>query len=266
MRLLLLSLLFSSATMSACTCGFVQDFCTYASGYFVNSDTAAVVSHAKFLEYRNPEDGAYLFDFVLIEHLFGGTVADTITLWGQDGGNCNGPIRQLTAGDEYLLLHSATQGIFSYYSHTLENFDNPYPIYDFQGCGPAALDISEDMITGPIAPGVSNYIMEEFKADLRDCVDGKLVSTVGGALPAVDFQAWPNPTAGNLNLSFAQPIPADRFDVIDATGRTVSSTSGLAGQQIRNITLKTDDLPSGIYVVRVLLVNGRIGSKRVVVR
>ncbi len=266
MRSILFFLFLASGTLSACTCAFVSDFCTYSSGYFVDSDSAAVIRHVKLLEFRTPELGANLYDFVVIEHLFGGAVADTVTLWGQDGGNCNGPIRQLTVGDEYILLHSTTQGIFSYYEHTLENFENPYPIYDFQGCGPAALNVTDDLISGPIAPGINAFTVEELKAEIADCVTGKLVSTINGELPAVSFRAWPNPTAGALNVSFAQSVTADRLDIIDMTGRIVSTTDGLAAQEIRSIEVNAQDLPSGVYVVRVLLINGRVGSKRIVVR
>jgi hypothetical protein len=224
------------------------------------------VSHTKFIGYRNPEEGAYLFDFVLIEHLYGGTVADTVTLWGQDGGNCNGPIRQLTEGNEYILLHSATQGILSYYDHTLENFSNPYPVYDFQGCGPAAININEGVISGSIAPGISSYTIDEFKVDMEDCIGGQLVGTIGGELPAVDFFAWPNPTAGQLTLDFGQSVTAERLDLLDVTGRVVNTQNIAVGQRSRTFNIDASGLPSGVYVVRILLENGRIGSKRIVIR
>jgi len=83
MRTFLFFLLFSTSTLSACTCAFRNDLCSYAAGYFGNSDTSAVLRYAKLIEFRNPEVGANLYDFVVVEHLFGAVVADTVTLWGE---------------------------------------------------------------------------------------------------------------------------------------------------------------------------------------
>jgi hypothetical protein len=264
--LLFFFLLSSSAALSACSCAFAPDLSTYASWHFNESDTSAVVSHAKFIGYRNPEAGAILFDFVVIENLYGGMVADTVTLWGQDGGNCNGPVREMVDGGEYILLHSATQGIFSYFGHTLENFSNPYPIYDFPGCGPAALEVNGEMITGPVAPGINSYTLAELKANIKDVVSGELVSTINGQGPAVSFAVWPNPTAGRLTLDFSQPVIAERLDLLDITGRVVNCQNVAVGQTSRTFDIDATGLPSGVYLVRILLENGRIGSKRIVIR
>ena len=265
MRFLLFVLLFSCGTLSACSCDFVPNFSNYSSGFFYNSDTAGVIHHVKMIEFRNPEEGAYLYDFVVLEHLYGGMVPDTITLWGQDGGNCNGPIRQMMAEGEYLLLHSAAQSIFSYFGHTLENFENPYPIYDFPGCGPAALKVENGEVVGPLAPNVGGFTIDSVRANIDEIAAGTLVSTADGQLPAVEFNAWPNPTSGALNLSFQSPVPADRFDLIDITGRVVRTSKNAVGQIVRNASLDANDLPAGVYIARVLLTNGRVGSKRIIV-
>ncbi len=265
MRTFLFFLLFSTSTLSACTCAFRNDLCSYAAGYFGNSDTSAVLRYAKLIEFRNPEVGANLYDFVVVEHLFGAVVADTVTLWGGDGGSCNGPHWQLNEGDEYLILHSATMGISSYYQHTLENFSNPYPIYDFPGCGPAALPVAGGNISGPLAPEIENYAVEEFREDITDCVMGNLVSIRNGAVPAIDFAVWPNPSAGPLNVSFRQPVFLERVDLVDVTGRVVRSRTDFSGS-VRSLPVDAGGLATGVYLLRVQLENGRLGSKRIVVR
>jgi len=77
MRTLLFFLLFSTSTLSACTCAFMNDFCSYAASYFGNSDTSAVLRYAKFIEYRNPE--VYSVRWWPIPLLYGGETEEAVT-------------------------------------------------------------------------------------------------------------------------------------------------------------------------------------------
>jgi hypothetical protein len=82
----------------------------------------------------------------------------------------------------------------------------------------------------------------------------------------VSFAVWPNPTAGRLTLDFSQPVIAERLDLLDITGRVVNCQNVAVGQTSRTFDIDATGLPSGVYLVRILLENGRIGSKRIVIR
>lgn len=253
---LTLTFLFVCSTLAyCCTCGFTDSFCAYSSA-LLGDGTQATVTRATFLEYRNPEIGAYLYDFVVREHLYGTMNADTVTLWGQDGGNCNGPVRQMTEGRDYLLVHRSAQSIFSYYSHTLENFDNPYPIFDFQGCGESALEIQGDTVYGAISPGINELSLAELYTDLEDCFkDGLISGTHELNLPGL--RLFPVPATDHLTVRWQRPS-VQTAGVFNTAGQMVVSTRLGGGQT--ELSLPVHQLPAGTYYLR--LSNGTAFTTR----
>lgn len=72
-----------------------------------------------------------------------------------------------------------------------------------------------------------------------------------------EFLIYPNPSIGAISISLPEGVIADRFDVIDLTGRLIES-----GELKDHITLK---VPSGTYMIQLFDGELKIGSKRLVI-
>jgi hypothetical protein len=73
---------------------------------------------------------------------------------------------------------------------------------------------------------------------------------------AMQLVAYPNPGQGSLLL--LAPSAIREVELLDPQGRTVLRAAGGPSQ----VQVRTDGLPSGIYLVRVALSDGRVVSTR----
>lgn len=77
---------------------------------------------------------------------------------------------------------------------------------------------------------------------------------------------YPNPTTGNIFVSFELATAADvQIQVVNVAGQVVL-TQSLSNIQSNKVELATADLPSGMYVVHAILADERISKKLVINR
>lgn len=249
MRYLFLLLLAFPLPSFACSCFWTETFCEYADSYFEWSEGKTAVVRARFLEFRTPDVNGYapLYDFEIMEVIAGELSARRVTLWGQDGGNCNGPVFELTENKEYIVMFPTTEGYISYYPELAEEIDNPYPIFDYPGCGPATLVVNGNSITGEIQPGVNRISKNRLRRTLQDCL-GDVVNPSQFPIPAYDATVYPNPTQHQFTLQFLEPAPLYRVSVYDMLGRLIL-VDQLNGAMTTEHEINVDKLPTGVYLV-----------------
>lgn len=251
MRLLILLFLFMPVMSSACSCFYTESFCEYTENFFEWTEGETVVVRARFKEFRTPDVNGYapLFDFVILEVIAGEMDASIVSLWGQDGGNCNGPIMQLNEGAEYMVMFSSRPGYTSYYGDLATGINNPYPIHDFPGCGPATLPISGTTITGAIAPGISSISVSSFRQQLAECVGEEVIANPENPLfPVYEATVSPNPAREFFTVTFAEPAPVFQISLYDMLGRLISREQ-LNGALISSHEVIIEKLPAGVYVL-----------------
>lgn len=78
---------------------------------------------------------------------------------------------------------------------------------------------------------------------------------------AARFSIFPNPAAGHFTVSLTEPVRS--LELLNTTGVLVRSLE--PGNRVM-VEFSTEDLPSGVYVVRVTDDRGRTGFQRVVVQ
>lgn len=247
--LLFLLLLTISLPAYACSCSWTGTFCEYADSYFEWSEGKTAVVRARFLEFRTPDVNGFapLYDFEVIEVMAGELSEQRVTLWGHDGGNCNGPVIQLIERKEYIVMFPTTEGYVSYYPEIAAGLENPYPIYDYPGCGPATLAVNGRSITGEIKPGVNRISTSRLRGALQECL-GDVVNP--GLFPITSYEAFvfPNPAQNQFTLRFSEPAPLYRVSVYDMLGRLIL-VDQLNGTATTDHEINVDKLPAGVYQV-----------------
>lgn len=94
------------------------------------------------------------------------------------------------------------------------------------------------------------------------------VYTLGGAtktaLNYIEKQAlvYPNPAHGSIQLQMPENMGAKHITIHDLSGRTVENKNNLNSQQ--DISIKTDHLPAGTYIIKIEGSNGQIISEQFV--
>jgi len=67
------------------------------------------------------------------------------------------------------------------------------------------------------------------------------------------FSAWPNPTQDNVNITVANRLEGNvQVQLVDLVGRIIHSEVMNGLDQNATITFNVNDLPSGMYIVRLL--------------
>ena len=75
------------------------------------------------------------------------------------------------------------------------------------------------------------------------------------------ISVFPNPASDDINFSFASEQKRAELKLFDLTGREVKSIS-FSGKQV---TLKRENLDSGIYIYRCVSENKPIGSGKIII-
>ena len=226
MRYLLLYLLLTlySLPAIACSCNFVGNFCSYSESMFDWTEGKAAVVHVRYLGVRAPAeapDFRLLYDFELIEVIAGEIEAtERFTLFGQDGGNCNGSGVNMEVRKEYIILMDGREGYWSAH-RGLNDIDNSYPLFDFLGCGVATLEVRGGLVRGQITSRRDQMSLRNFRIQLAECgvpLNEEVPTTV--ARPRLTL--YPNPTTNwtRFKLENAEGV-IRRFAVYDALGRTL---------------------------------------------
>ncbi|MBC6995404.1 T9SS type A sorting domain-containing protein [Neolewinella lacunae] len=270
MKYLAFLLFFLPSTAYACSCLFTATFCEYAAQYVEWTEGETAVVRATYLGFRSPDvDGfAPLYDFRL-EGIIGGSLpgVSRFSLWGQDGGNCNGPVAPLEEGEQYIVLFPSREGYTSYFPGLQSGVDNPYPIYDFPGCGPASLKVEAGgSVTGPIAPDLQRVGLASFARELENCLGDKFQEWAGGNGPVlpqpIEADVFPNPANESFTVTFTEtPI----YDVLlyDLAGRLIWEEQ-LGGAVRTEHSINVRSLPAGVYFL-VMETDGLRIKERVVV-
>ncbi|WP_020569908.1 T9SS type A sorting domain-containing protein [Neolewinella persica] len=267
MRLLILLFLILPSSVFACSCFWTEDFCEYTANYFEWTEGKVVVARAKFIEFRSPTvDGfAPLFDFEILEVLVGELTENHVTLWGQDGANCNGPVIEMDEGQEYMVMFPSTEGYSSAYGSLSGGIPNRYPIYDYPGCGPATLVVQGERVSGPIAEGVNAMFKPAFYDQLAECVGEENMNAEGPTVRYKTYEAIvrPNPASDHFIVEFETEVPVFAVSLYDVLGRLVSRDQ-LGGVGTTSHEVNVSGLPAGVYIL-VVETDGIRVKRRIVV-
>ncbi len=118
------------------------------------------------------------------------------------------------------------------------------------------------------SPGVGSVGVIE--TDVNGCVSDTVfltvnITTITGIFSAennVDFEILPNPNNGTFMISLNMKIQNGTVEIYDKLGQLIQ-TQNFSGKQQNEISLQ--NLPSGIYFVRISSPSGMSGAKRVIV-
>ena len=78
-----------------------------------------------------------------------------------------------------------------------------------------------------------------------------------------DISIYPNPASGSyVNVALSKPEMVERIDVMNVSGQVI--TSEYTVNQTTGINIS--DLSDGLYVIKIVLVNGENRIKKMLVR
>ena len=117
-------------------------------------------------------------------------------------------------------------------------------------CGVSVLEVINGEVRGPIAPGVSRVQLANFST-IADCGD-----LIGESFFPVNVNPTLTSDEVNITTKLQSPIPI-HITVFDAAGRLVYQTKELAFDIDKTIVLDTQTWASGVYFVRLDLLNRR---------
>ncbi|MCU0320694.1 MAG: T9SS type A sorting domain-containing protein [Flavobacteriales bacterium] len=97
-------------------------------------------------------------------------------------------------------------------------------------------------------------------------LDGSTVGLAEAAHHAIGVELYPNPAKDRITITYGASSSAVQVDVIDAAGHVVR-TEQLSQQPIgiNRVDLPLNNVPAGIYLVRILADNGDQGVQRLVI-
>ncbi|WP_116127430.1 T9SS type A sorting domain-containing protein [Lewinella sp. IMCC34183] len=246
----------------------METFCAYSADYFAWTEGKAVVARVRLLKFANASRQGYfpLYDMELLEVYAGdASVGDRVSLLGQDGGNCNGTIRDHRIGEEYIVFFPNTPDRhMTYYNDS--DVDNPYPIFDLPGCGPSVLKVVNSQIRGTIAEEVNSVPLSGFSRQLTHCL-GDYVKDDGEAhipVPAIRVAVLPNPAREGFTVRPERAIAVHRITLYDVLGRLVWRED-LGGEIVSEYRGSVAGLASGMYVI-VLETDGLRIKEQVIVQ
>lgn len=76
----------------------------------------------------------------------------------------------------------------------------------------------------------------------------------------------PNPTSGNVNVSFEAATVANwKFELLDITGRVVTTKRGMTAVGMNSIQIERNNWPEGMYLYR-FTTNGKVHTGRLIVQ
>jgi len=266
MKYLVALLLLLPTFAQACDCGLVENFCEYADNYFEWTEGQTVVARARLKNFRTPDVNGNLplFDFVLTEIISGEySGSSTVSLLGQDGGNCNGPLEDIFVGGEYIIFFPKSDRFSSAYGIQPGDFTNPFPIHDLPGCGPATLAISSNRVSGPITAGINSLSYEQLVLQVRECVGEEYTFDNPALSQPIDLEIFPNPASESFTICLPA-TPIYDISLYDLSGRLISREN-LDGTPIEQHNVNVNQLPAGVYHL-VMETDGARIKERVVVQ
>ncbi|NJC25662.1 T9SS type A sorting domain-containing protein [Neolewinella antarctica] len=255
-----------SATAMACFCEPTTTFCEYADSYLAGAPDSTAVVHAEFLGLRNdsdPESFFSLYQLRIITVIAGQLAADTVSLYGPDGLNCNGSMDHLTIGEEVLVLFSTNQHLF-WISQDTSNSSNLYPIFDLPGCGPSVLAVEDGKVSGPLTDQISTVDLADIADNLHYCFDGLLLGGKDArTIPDDAISIFPNPSDGRFVVE-APDLFVSEVTLLDVSGKVMRSQTGTETNSDR-FEINSRNVPAGVYVV-VIRAGDRIARRRIVIK
>lgn len=264
-RFLLLAGLFSSfSSLKACSCFWQETFCEYASAW---PDQSRHVFQMRILSYDqyvlNPDNGwsVPLMDILVVDSYFGDYEAgDTLTLFGQDGLNCAMPFSWLPSAETYIMFTYDLEQDGRYSWHPDFPVVSTYPVGELLGCGPSALAVNDDVVSGPISPGVNSMPLAQFKNELSSCT---LLSSIEEPLSKNDWALWPNPASNQISIR-VEDGRLEHIEIRDIQARLIWEEQTSAGRQVYNLQ-GLDSISPGLYLLTIFTDQGR-STKRVILR
>jgi hypothetical protein len=249
MRLLILLFLFLPFKATAGSCIWTDYFCDYSANYFEWTEGETTIVRAKFLEFRAPDVDGYapLYDFEILEVIAGEMNENFVSLWGQDGANCNGPVIELTDEREYIVLFPTEEGYSSAYTTLSGGIENRYPIFNYPGCGTGTLEVQGQTIRGLIAEGVDVSSKAAFYERLEECAGIDVNSPEGpDRYNSYEVTILPNPVSDHFEVVFESETPVFDVSLYDMLGRLVLRNQ-LNGVGTTSHEMEVANLPAGVY-------------------
>jgi hypothetical protein len=205
-------------------------------GYHFCETIAADSGLATVVMVRKTSDYYYGMKVELIQHISGEAVADTFTVWGDNGALC----RLYTGwadGDTIILAlhHTDMMGnvIMAGYPPDLEQPGD----YHISVCGVYALDVENGMVTGSInAQGMQSMPLAQFLQ--QPCL--AVVGTENWQ--ETEFSIYPNPVKDRVQLSI-ESDESHHISIVSSEGRTVFRQMNF----VPGNALDVQDLQPGLY-------------------
>lgn len=242
---LLAAFIFSSGTANACSCMGNNSFCETLDTAWFEPDAVALIV---------PLESYYYGMRAQVIHLFGGMeLADTIMIWGDNGGLCRIGMG-FAPGDTVVFGLNVTD----FGGNIIQNPDYPPDLeqegdYMVSGCGIYALQFMNNRVVGWVTgPQVQTMTLDEFTNAIFAC------SVTMGVREQHDNDLLRIADNGG-RPTLALPSPRKvQLRVLDAVGRCIIDRNWDGSP------FQVPELPAGTYVAQ-LRIDGMTTCRRIAV-
>ncbi len=195
----LLTLLFSFLYLNIFACS-----CCYFTTTFCGKIDDNLNSKVALLEVQKLGTGEYYQQIMtakVVHDLFDNIPLDTITVFGSDGGNCNGNF-SFGEGDTILMQ------IYEYYDFYVEEVIKIDTVYQNGGCGVTFLRYEANHLMGNIMPEVNKIPYDSFIENINQCQASPNFFSIAGQIIS-----WKEPNKGiQINGMEINGYPVNQID------------------------------------------------------
>lgn len=237
--LLFLSL---SAHAFSCSCAYWdQNFCQSVSP---STHIALVTVVDKGIVIQGPY-AAQFVDVKLLKNIHNTIQEDTLRIWGQDGLNCGEMVAGLFEVNDTIIVglnaYKATGFLFGDF---LDNYSG------LSICNREYLEVSNNEVSGPIAPGVTNLPFDEFVTNLKSCL----------GLSGYGMTIYPNPAKDVINVYIQDGYPnPHQVYIVSSDGKICRSTASSFDSAV---SIDIANLTAGIYFVEAVTFEGIVQREK----
>jgi hypothetical protein len=221
--------------MNACDCGYESVFCRNV--YEAHNIIMAVVTD-KLEDIR-------IMEVQLLENIYKEISEETITIYGQDGGNCGEDLYQFSVNDTLILAIYESEYNDSIYWH-LEGL-----------CGLHFLRYENGMVKGQITDSITSQPIQSFRDNLFNCLD-MVISVDDVEQSAIEYRLFPNPVIDVFQIIAEQSIIYS-YEIYSSNGQKILSKN--TGQTSEKVDIDSSGLGNGIYYIKVITSEGILTQK-----
>lgn len=228
-NLLVFICLFISFESFCCSCNGTPDFCESAQNALYNVPGAIMIK-CKILNFQ-----AHGMSVEVLDQYLGEGNNDTVKIWGDNGFLCRWYVDQLFAvGDTAIITALPTNGG----GGSLEAPED----YMLWVCGTYFMFYKNGFVSGRLHDWDTVHLTENQFRNSLICLDS---TTSQEEINQKDLFIYPNPSNGELNVTFSNQNQNARIIILDELGRKVYEKFTESNKQELDLGL----LPSGLYTI-----------------